>query len=80
MIVFPASLRHFSQSKLNLVSQINMFGWDLTRLTTSAAEMDRMWGGKEKPLCGKMLDACTYTPAVKAFIHTGSPISGQKRI
>lgn len=40
--IFPASLGR-PQSKLNVVSQINMFEWDLTRLTTDAAGTDGMW-------------------------------------
>lgn len=52
MIVFPASLGQFSESKLKLVSQISVFRWDRTCLTTNAAEMDCMWGGE--PLCGNM--------------------------
>lgn len=43
LIVFPASLGRPSQSKLNVMSQINMFEWDLTRLTTNAVETDGMW-------------------------------------
>lgn len=65
-----------------------MFGWDLTRLTTNAlAEMDCTCGGEEIPWCvcvvgggeskrkeGKCVHI-RYAPAVRAFIHTGSPIS-----
>lgn len=58
-----------------MVSQINMFGWDRTRLTTNAADMDCIFVGGKKNLCvEKIVNACTFTPAVKVFIHTGSPI------
>lgn len=76
-----ASLGLFSQSELNVVSQMSVLGWDLTRLTTNAAEMDRTWVcgacvGWKIPLCErkkKIIMCICYAPAVKAFIHTGSP-------
>lgn len=54
-----------------------MFEWDLTRLTTNAAETHGMWWEeKKKTFVKKLRDAYTYTPAVKAFTHIGSAIRG----
>lgn len=59
-------------AKLNTVSHINMFGWDLTRLTTRAAEMDCMqtgernafvWGKKN----AKCMHVCPHGESVYSY-------------